>query len=66
MYPPGGSVRERWFWPSTMREALERDFIDVRVTHLLSPTEANCVLFRTVPGARLFTMWSARVPGGSR
>lgn len=66
MYPPRGPVRERWFWTGTIRKAMERFFMDVRVEHLLSPTEAGRALFRSVPGARLLTMWSARVPGGPR
>lgn len=66
MYPPESPVRERWFWTGGMRNVMKRLFIDVRVAHLLSPTEAEHLLFRRVPGARLFTMWSARVPGGSR
>ena len=66
MYPPGGPVRERWFWTRTMRERLRRSFNEVRVMHILSPTEAKHLLFREVPRARLFTMWSARVPGGPR
>ena len=66
MYPHGGPVRERWFWTRTLREQLRRSFIDVRVMHILSPTEAKHLLFREVPRARLLTMWSARVPGGPR
>ena len=55
----------------SVRQALSRfepriDVLDVRVEHLLSPKEAERALFRRVPGARLLTMWSARVPGGPR
>jgi ubiquinone/menaquinone biosynthesis C-methylase UbiE len=64
MYPSGGPVRERWFWPRSFRNRLGRLFGDVRVTHLLSPAEEAQPLFRHVPGARLHTLWSARVPGG--
>jgi 2-polyprenyl-6-hydroxyphenyl methylase/3-demethylubiquinone-9 3-methyltransferase len=65
MYPRGGLVHERWFWPSRLRRQLQRSFVDVRVAHVLSPSESRWVLFRAVPGIRLFTLWSARVPGGS-
>jgi ubiquinone/menaquinone biosynthesis C-methylase UbiE len=64
MYPSGGPVREHWFWPHRFRNRLGRLFGEVRVTHLLSPEESARPLFRRVPGARLFTLWSARVPGG--
>jgi 2-polyprenyl-6-hydroxyphenyl methylase/3-demethylubiquinone-9 3-methyltransferase len=63
MYPGGGPVRERWFWPRSLHDRLARWFIEVNVTHLLSPAEARHRLFRSVPGARLLTLWSARVPG---
>jgi 2-polyprenyl-6-hydroxyphenyl methylase/3-demethylubiquinone-9 3-methyltransferase len=66
MYPSGGPLREHWFWPRPFRDRLRRQFCEVRVTHLLSPAEAARPLFRLVPGARLFTLWSARVPGGAR
>jgi 2-polyprenyl-6-hydroxyphenyl methylase/3-demethylubiquinone-9 3-methyltransferase len=64
MYPTGGPVRERWFWPESFRNRLRGLFDEVRVTHLLSPSEAAHPLFRRVPGARLLTLWSARVSGG--
>jgi 2-polyprenyl-6-hydroxyphenyl methylase/3-demethylubiquinone-9 3-methyltransferase len=63
MYPAGGPVRERWFWPGRLRRALERRFVDVRVAYLLSPAEAGCRLFRHVPRARLMVLWTARVAG---
>jgi ubiquinone/menaquinone biosynthesis C-methylase UbiE len=63
MYPGGGPVRERWFWPGRFANRLGRYFSDVRVTHLLSPGEAGRALFVCVPQARLMTLWSARVPG---
>jgi 2-polyprenyl-6-hydroxyphenyl methylase/3-demethylubiquinone-9 3-methyltransferase len=66
MYPSGGPVRERWFWPAQVRKRLRRRFLDVRVTYLLSPGESARWLFRRVPSARLMTLWSARVPGGPR
>jgi ubiquinone/menaquinone biosynthesis C-methylase UbiE len=65
MYPVGGPVRERWFWPTTLRGKLSRVFVDVHVEHLLSPNEANGRLFRTLPAFRLFALWTARVPGGA-
>jgi 2-polyprenyl-6-hydroxyphenyl methylase/3-demethylubiquinone-9 3-methyltransferase len=66
MYPSGGPVRERWFWPEAFRKQFSRWFVDVRVAHLLSPDEEDWPLFRQVPGARLMTLWTARVaePGG--
>lgn len=64
MYPPGGPVRERWFWPGTLRDRLLRRFATVRVEHLLSPAEEGSRLFRGVPRARLLTLWAARAPGG--
>ena len=42
---------------------LGRQFEDVGVAHLLSPTESALPLFRRVPAARLMTLWSARAPG---
>ena len=41
-----------------------RDFEDVRVEHLLMPSEVGCWLFRHAACARLMVLWSARVPGG--
>ena len=64
MYPSGGPVRERWFWPHAFAARLRRAFAEVRVEYLLSPSEADCWLFRLVPSARVMTLWSARVPGG--
>jgi 2-polyprenyl-6-hydroxyphenyl methylase/3-demethylubiquinone-9 3-methyltransferase len=66
MYPRGGPVRERWFWPRAFADRIRRVFGEVRVSHLLSPGEADHPLFRRVPGSRLLTLWSARVPGGTR
>ena len=63
MYPSGGPVRERWFWPGAFRARLARAFDDVRVEYLLSPAEAGVALFRLLPGARLLTLWTARAPG---
>ena len=65
MYPARGPVRERWFWPSSFANRLGRLFGEVRVEHLITPEEAAHPLFRRVPGARLLTLWSARVPGGA-
>ncbi len=66
MYPGGGPVRERWFWPGSFRRLLARRFEDVRAEHLLSPSEEGSRLFRRVPGARLLTLWTALAPGGYR
>jgi 2-polyprenyl-6-hydroxyphenyl methylase/3-demethylubiquinone-9 3-methyltransferase len=62
MYPAGGPVRERWFWPGAFRRRLARHFGEARVTFLISPGEAGHPLFERVPGARMMTLWSARVP----
>src|SRR5207245_8170376 len=37
MYPAGGPVRERWFWPRGFADRLRRHFGEVRVSPLLSP-----------------------------
>jgi 2-polyprenyl-6-hydroxyphenyl methylase/3-demethylubiquinone-9 3-methyltransferase len=66
MYPRGGPVRERWFWPDRFARRLERHFSAVMVRHLLSPGEATQQLFVRVPRTRLFVLWSARRPGGAR
>jgi 2-polyprenyl-6-hydroxyphenyl methylase/3-demethylubiquinone-9 3-methyltransferase len=65
MYPAGGHVRERWFWPSRLRNELRRGFESVRIIGLLSPAEERFWLFRQVPILRLMTLWLARRPGGS-
>jgi len=64
MYPPGGPVRERWFWPDRLRDDLLRRFATVRVEHLLAPDEAGSRLFRGVPRARRMVLWAARTPRG--
>jgi SAM-dependent methyltransferase len=64
MYPAGGLVRERWFWPWGLRAELRRRFEEVRVVHLISPEERASWLFRVVPPARLMTLWMARAAGG--
>ncbi len=66
MYPAGGPVRERWFWPGEFANRLGRFFGDVRVTYLLSPGEAGHPLFDRIPRARLLALWSARASGGAR
>jgi 2-polyprenyl-6-hydroxyphenyl methylase/3-demethylubiquinone-9 3-methyltransferase len=63
MYPPDGPVREHWFWPSTLRREMRRDFADVRIVHLMSPDEERHVLFRKLPAARLMALWVARADG---
>jgi 2-polyprenyl-6-hydroxyphenyl methylase/3-demethylubiquinone-9 3-methyltransferase len=65
MYPSRGAVRERWFWPDAFARRLGRFFSAVAVTHLLSQSEAGEPLFERWPRARLFTLWSARRPGGA-
>ena len=63
MYPAGGPVRERWFWPGGLsRQLREAGFGAVGVAHLLRPEEAPRRIFRAVPAARLLALWSARVP----
>ena len=64
MYPAGGPVRERWFWPREMREKLLEWYEEVHVRSLLSPAEKSSWLFRCVPAARLMTLWVARAAGG--
>ncbi len=66
MYPIGGPVRERWFWPSVLRKNLAKTFESVQVEYLLSRAEADRLLFRTLPGARLMTLWTAQAPGVNR
>jgi 2-polyprenyl-6-hydroxyphenyl methylase/3-demethylubiquinone-9 3-methyltransferase len=65
MYFPGDGVRERWFWPGSMKRRLRRWFTEVRVAHPLSQTEAGRFPFQFIPGTRLFVLWAARVPGGT-
>jgi SAM-dependent methyltransferase len=65
MYPSGGPVRERWFWPVAFRRWLDREFESVQVAHLLRPEEAGRRLFRVLPAARLMTLWTARSPESS-
>jgi len=66
MYPAGGPVRERWFWPRRLGRMLSRHFADVSVEYLLSPAESGRSVFHTLPTTRLMTCWTARVPGGGR
>jgi len=65
MYSHRGPVRERWFRPRQLKRRLGRWFREVRVVHLLSRSEQGRFPFQQVPCARLFVLWSARVPGGS-
>ena len=65
MYPARGLVRERWFWPSRLKQELLHLFESVRIVRLLSPMEEQHWLFRRVPIVRLMTLWLARRPGGS-
>ncbi len=64
MYPPGCTVRERWFRPLAMKRRLSRRFGDVRMRYLLSREEAGRFPFRALPPTRLFVLWAARSPGG--
>jgi len=65
MYPAGGPVRERWFWPGAFRRRLSRAFGgEARVWFLLSPDEEAAALFRRLPRTRRMTLWTARAPGG--
>ena len=66
MYPPGGPVRETWFWPRSFRRRLCRFFEGVDVTYLLVPEEARWALFRYVPRARRLLAWSGQVPVTTR
>ena len=66
MYPAGGPVRERWFWPSRLQERTRAaGLTNVRIVRLLSPAEERSWLFRRVPAVRLMTLWLAQCPGGS-
>jgi 2-polyprenyl-6-hydroxyphenyl methylase/3-demethylubiquinone-9 3-methyltransferase len=66
MYAHCGPVRERWFWPSRLRNRLQRaGFADVRLSYLLTPRESERAVFRRVPSARLFVLWTARAPEDS-
>jgi ubiquinone/menaquinone biosynthesis C-methylase UbiE len=60
MYPPGAPFRERWFAPQGLSRRLSRHFDDVRVDFPLRPEEAAWAVFRRVPRARLFALWTAR------
>ena len=62
MYPSDSPVAERWFWPGKLARRLARDFDAVRVEFLLRPEEAGSPIFRTIPRARLWTLWSAWKP----
>jgi 2-polyprenyl-6-hydroxyphenyl methylase/3-demethylubiquinone-9 3-methyltransferase len=64
MYPSGGPVRERWFWPGGFRRRIRRWFDDVRVVHLLSPVESPRWIFRGFPHTRRMILWGARALGG--
>ena len=59
MYPLGGPVRERWFWPWALRRELSTAFDRVGIDHLIRPEEASRRLFQTIPSLRLMTLWSA-------
>lgn len=65
MYPGGGPVRERWFWPGRLRAHLARTFADVTITRPIAPDERRWAVFRAFAGARRFVLWSAARPGGA-
>jgi 2-polyprenyl-6-hydroxyphenyl methylase/3-demethylubiquinone-9 3-methyltransferase len=62
MYPRGGPVVERWFWPGRLVRRLRVDFDEVGVEFLLRPEEATRRVFRVVRSTRLMTLWSAVKP----
>jgi SAM-dependent methyltransferase len=62
MYPVGGPVRERWFWPERLRKVLNQHLSAAQYSFLIRPEEASWAVFRLIPRARLWTLWSARVP----
>ena len=66
MYPAGGPVRERWFWPISFKRELLQQFNEVGATFLLTPKESARTIFRMVPGARLLALWTARKPEDPR
>ena len=63
MYPAGGPVRERWFWPSRLCNQLRKHFDAVGARYLESPDESAQV-FHTFPATRRFVLWSGRARGG--
>ena len=63
MYPKGSPVRERWFRPRVMKAGLDAVFGETRVAFPVSDDERGRSLFRLVPAARRWTLWTARVPG---
>jgi ubiquinone/menaquinone biosynthesis C-methylase UbiE len=63
MYPAGGPVRERWFWPRDFRRALSRWYEEVQIRSLLSPAEQPSWLFRHLPAVRLMMLWAAHAAG---
>ena len=67
MYPHGGPVRERWFWPDALSARLRRaGFSHVGVSFLLGVSESRRTIFRAVPRTRLLALWTARVPESQR
>ena len=64
MYPAGGPVRERWFWPESLRGQLLGRFEGARVEFLMSPDEAGSRWFRRFPRARRMALWAATGPRG--
>ncbi len=64
MYPAGGPVRERWFWPGTLRRRLAERFALSRVEFPLMPEEANSPWHRRLPRTRRMALWTATGPRG--
>ena len=66
MYPSGGPVRERWFVPRALSRELGRlGFVADRVEYLLTPRESRHRLHRSIPPARLMTLWAATKARGN-
>ena len=66
MYPSGGPVRERWFVPHALSQTIGRHgFVTPRIEYLLTPRECRRWLHRSIPAARLMTLWTAIKAGES-
>ena len=62
MYPSDGPVRERWFVPRALQQAVQQaGFRASKIEFLLSPPERRHWVHRALPGTRLLTLWSAVV-----
>ena len=66
MYPSGGPVRERWFVPRALSHHIRRlGFVSTRVESILTSRESRRWLHRSIPPARLMTLWVATKAGGN-